>query len=310
MKMTDINKNLTEAPDLKGNVKGQPNTLAQRLKQKVKKHTPFSAKKRGEAEYKDQIFKQAQGLKNDFAKHMQNYKPETIPTVAHLEEFFKDTEYEKYVNQVAIDLKFREAEPKAEVKPEPKIDKTNDKEETKDAGLTKVAGDVKGGELELEKEKKPEQSKKEIRAAYKKQGDELEAERIAKGGELDEEEDDDTSSNISASIYESRLRNILFELKDNEVDTIIVRIIQASNRAKGGPSTPATDEIAKQSPRKKEATSDEVSDEESAEASGDDAIVPSAWKKDLFDLLRKIRAGGKLDEKDKKLAGKLYDQIN
>lgn len=304
MKMFDINKNLSEAPDLKGNVKGRPNSLAQRLKQKVKKHTPFSAKKRGEAEYKDQIFKQAQELKNDFAKHMQNYKPGTIPTVAHLEEFFKDTEYEKYVNQVAIDLRFREAEPKAEVKPEPKTDKTNDKEETKDAGLTKVGGDVKGDELE--KEKKPEQSEKEIRAAFKKQGDELEAERIAKGGELDEEEDDDTSSNISASIYESRLRNMLFELKDNEVDTIIVRIIQASNRTKGGPSTPATDEIAKQSPRKKEATSDE----ESAEATSDDAIVPSAWKKELFGLLKKIRAGGKLDEKDKKLAGKLYDQIN
>lgn len=294
MKMSDINENLSEAPeDLKPNLKGRPNTLAQRLKQKVKKHTPFSAKKRGEAEYKDKIFQLAKSLKNKFAQHMQDYPDGTVPTVAHMEEFFKDSEYEAYVNQVSIDLKFRE-----EQKSEPEAPKDG--------------GDVKGDQPELEKEKPTEPSEKEVRAVYKKQGEELEAERIAKGGELGEEvdeEDEGKPSNTSASIYESRLRSMLFELRDNEIDTLIVRIIQAQQRSKGGPAKPSPEPEAKQKGKDRVArVASDVPDED--EDTSDDAIVPSAWKKELFELLKKISKGGKLDKNDAKLAAKLYDNIN
>ena len=223
--MSDINETLREAPqvDLPGNVKGRPNSLGQRLKQKVKKHTPFSKKKRDEAEYKDKIFKTAKELKNQFAQHMQNYPDGTTPTVAHLEEFFKDSEYEQYVAQVAKDLGFR-GKPAAKGKGEP-TDTSKEDPKTDPAASTvpKNAKDDSNDTAKVDAVD-PTQDQEDMVSP-----EELQDKK---------EESKDESVDMSASIYESRLRKMLFELKDNEIDTILVRVIQAQNRAKGGPATP------------------------------------------------------------------------
>ena len=110
------------------------------------------------------------------------------------------------------------------------------------------------------------------------------------------------------------------ELKGNDIDTFVVRLLQAQK--KGGPTTAEVGTIAEpEAPQEKPQTRKEKKAAAQAESEPDqevarekedsgDAIVPEAWKDDLFNLLKKIRKGTELDDKDKETARKLYDQIN
>jgi len=204
MKMSEINETLVEAPEAYNAKQG----FGKRLKTKLKKHTPFNAKARAQATKKDQIFKQAKKMKTQFAEYMANEPEGTEPSIKDLQQFFADTEFASYLMPVATKLKL--------VKPEsvqtdiPKDKNSANAEETPKATSPAAADDADTLEKELED---------------------------PNTGDLPEEagEDKEPKVDTSASIYEARLYNMLTELKDNEIDTLFVRMLQAQGKDKGGP---------------------------------------------------------------------------
>lgn len=218
MKMSEINENLTEAPEEFGAKQG----LAKRLKTKLKKHTPFSKGARAQATRKDQIFKLAKELKTQFAEYMANEPEGTEPSIEDLQQFFSDTEYERYLMPVATKLKL--VKPQAapnDVEDETKLVPNDVEDETKP---------VPAGISDEEKQADHDKIAADAEAEAKELNPEDDVEQEV------EEDSEKPAVDLSASIYEARLYNMLTELKDNEIDTLFVRMLQAQGKAKGGPA--------------------------------------------------------------------------
>jgi len=247
MKFSDLdNELLTEAPP--GGTQGKLSRAATKIKKKVGPTKKMRQRATGKAEFQQQ----ALDIKNQF--HEWAGGRDLATTAKSLRDFFLDPENnygEKYadaVEQTAVKLKFEQPGFLG-----------GDEEPTPDPegeGTPKAGGDeVDGDNLELEKDDEPkdakgEQSEEEVRAVYGKQGDELEAKRKAQGGELADEsveedaDDAEPKVDMSASIYESRLSYFLIEdtkLKDNQLDTLLVRLLQAVGTS-GGQAAPADKE--------------------------------------------------------------------
>jgi len=215
MKMSEINETLVEAPEAYNAKQG----IGKRLKTKLKKHTPFNKSARDQATQKDAIFKQAKELKTQFMTYMANEPEGTEPSIKDLQDFFKGTEHEAFLMPVATKLKL--TKPETTQVDEPKGTEAGT-EETPKATSPGAADETDPLEKELED---------------------------PNTGDLPEEagEDKEPKIDTSASIYEARLHNMLTELKDNQLDTLFVRMLQAYGKAKGGPSPTVGDSEEQQS---------------------------------------------------------------
>jgi len=245
MKFSDLDKNLlTEAPAADG---GSKEGKMARMGTKLKKKLGPTKQMRNRAEGMSEVQDEALNIKQAFQKWAGSQGAPN--TAKSLIAFFQNNNYnEAYaekVPEIAVKLQFepegfdRETEkpadePTADQKPdatgnqEPQADEVGDEEQEELISPEEMTG---------EKSSSGEQSEEEVRAAYAKQGEELEAKRKASpDGELQDEsveEDSDDSEpkvDMSASIYESRLAYLLMEdtkLKDNQMDTLLVRLVQA-----------------------------------------------------------------------------------
>lgn len=233
MKFSDLDKNLvTEAEG-----------VLSRAGTKLKKKLGPTKKIRQRATGKAEIQQQALDIKSQF--HNWAGKNDLDSTVGAFKEFL-DGEYPQlasYVDDVAVKLKFKEKEvekPQAQPADSEKADEVGDEEQEDMVSPEEMTGEKPSGE----------QSEEEIRAAYAKQGEEAEAEAKELGAEDDEVEEE---VDMSASIYESRLAYLLIEetkLKDNQLDTLIVRVLQAAQRTGKKVSTGDSEKEAE--PKKKE----------------------------------------------------------
>lgn len=305
MKSSNINKNLNEAVEKFGD---RPISLGKRLKTKLKKHTPFAPGKRAEAETKDKIFRQAKKLKLRIRKYAQNLPAGQELSIDDLENFFSDTEYADYFSPVAIKLGMKKAPVK---EPEAAADKEIPADKVSNVSAEK-----------LSKEKKAE-----IEAGYKKRGEE--AGRESNKQDIAASKDDDKKPKIdtSASIYEARLYNMLTELKDNEIDTLIVRTIQAKNLAKGGPVEPSKgpEDDTEQPMSRKEKQAKAKAEKKAKEAEKQTALHSQAAVQDddaddtfkidnnrrdqLENILRNVSDKKELSDKDRQYAKQILNDI-
>ena len=342
MKFSDIHENLTEAPEAFDAKQG----LMKQAKTKIKKKLSPTKKGREQAQVEDDTKQAAKQIKSQYNKWMaQTGGAGAKASTASFLEFAKQhaTELAKHVEDVAKKL---ELEIPAEA-PEENPEQTATPDDSADQ---QVAPDANGEQEDMispeemtgEKDANGEQSEEEVRAAYGKQGDDLEAKRKADGGELAdesvEEDADDAEPKVdtSASIYEARLNTFLLfekEMSDNQLDTLIVRVIQAA--AKGGDSA-STSASTQQQQQQQQSLPQRPGTEEKPEkgdgwrqkiskaltgtgnvsditkggfGGGDSApdIDPEDVKK-LANLLTKVERG-KIDKKDQRAAAELRQTL-
>lgn len=288
MKFSDINENLTEGP-LSG-----PAGFGKRVKAKAQKHlTPFNKVQQRVGTAKDKQYKEAKKIKQEFMvwKKMEGMSPKVYPTMPAFLEWIKgvDAKLGAAVEKVArsdkdyADFFTPAIDDKGKVTQtasDPKVKVRDDDPDATGDKSKKVKAPEKDAELELADE------------------------------EVEEEVD------MSASIYESRLRAFLNEdgedvgvqnskqLADNQIDTLIVKGIEL--RDKGGVKADAdvqkaADGIANAKPKSDE---DEL---EMSTASGGSAL--DEYFDELEDILRTISRGNDLSDRQKQTAKAIYNAI-
>ncbi len=304
MKLSDINQKLTEQPGGFGGI----------VKAKAKKHMPFAkgTRRRGKAEeallkgarkikdalndWKNKAFRSTGGEKapltmNQFLGWVRKSQPKYAKGI---EAFARGSKaYAAYFSQ-AVDKKGKQSSTASD----PKVKR-------------------RGGE--------GEQSEEEIRAAYKKQGEELETKRKAQGGELvDEDEgDDEKDAPVSASIYEARLRAILEAegdpdpdvdvavsatktLKDDQIDTLITMGIEKQIELDGGESiVDEPSEITSKSSSK--GAPDDSEDSDLGGGASSDFL--SEYQDELETVLTKVKNGAELDKRDRSNANNMLRSL-
>jgi hypothetical protein len=205
MKFSDLDKQLDEAPDL-SKIKGK----LQRAGTKLKQHTPFNKEARLKAKKKVGVQNIALGIKDEY--HEWQGETGSEQTLGSFVEFLKASHpsYAPHAEKMAVKLKYKKPEPAKKDNEELSVARPSDSEDPDATGdkSKKVDAPEKEADLELEPE-------------------ELEL-------EVEEEVD------MSASIYESRLQYFLLyeddnkiKLKDNQLDTLLVRTLQAVKKAGG-----------------------------------------------------------------------------
>jgi len=314
MKFSDINENLTEAPE----------GMLARAATAVKKKVGPTKKIRQRAAGRQSIQKQALGIKDQFHTWAgENSKGSSV-------EDFKAFASENYpklaavIDNVAAELKFAKSKPESE--PKPKSDDSADQQANAVDPEQEQEDMISPEEMTGEKGKPGEQSEEEIRAAYGKKGDELEAKRKAQGGELADEsveedaDDAEPKVDMSASIYEARLNRILMlerDLKDNQLDTLIFRSIQAAgaNKRPDHPDSPKAKAAAKAKSSEDEIsqTADKISnassdDEYTASVRGDSSVLDE-YADELEDILRAVANGKDISSNQKGYAQAILDEL-
>jgi len=252
MKMSEINETLVEAPE----AYNAKQTRGKAIKNKFKKHTPFNKAARDKATIEDETRKEAKGIKQEFKKWMASTNSAMTG-----EEFInfitqKHSDLAPFATDVAVNLKMYQ--PPAKPAADPAADPAA-------AAAPAPSGDIAG----------TEETPKATSPATADETDPLEKElEDPNTGDLPEEagEDKEPKIDTSASIYESRFRRIQLlerDLKDNDIDTLIVRLIQAGR--KGGVSVG-------QSPT--QSPSNAGSEQEAS------AKKKSIWKSNIGDLAK------------------------
>lgn len=279
MKLSDINQELTEAAEEFGAKQG----LGKRLGAKIRKKVDPRKDKRRAASAEDNLRTQAKNIKTRFAEYMATEPKGTEPTIDHIEEFLSDTEYAEYVSPIAIKLKMKKSvEEPSQDQGEPTADDSVD--QTADEVGSKEHEDLISPEEMTDGEKPKRELTPDEQAGFDKINKDAEdeaAEFEKQDVKASKGDDKEPKIDTSASIYEARLRNMLTELKDNEIDTLLYRIVQAQAK-KAGPPKQAPAASTKTEPKAKpEADSDKK----------------SIWKSDLGDLAR-----GKRTEKGQDIA--------
>lgn len=287
MKMSDISQKLTERPGGFGGA----------IKAKLQSQIPFARKQQRKGKAKTALYKQARAIK----KELQNWKAEAFAATSG-----EDTELT--MNQFLGWVKNRQPKYAQGIETIARGDKDY-------ADFFSQRIDKKGKQSSTASDPKVkvqpsdgEQSKEEIKAVYKKKGEELEAKRKAQGGELVDEDEgsDDTKADTSASIYEARLRAILEAdvgvnrtktLKDNQVDTLITLGIQKQKELDSG-----DDDIAAAGPE-----AQAPAGKPTATASDD---FLDEYQDELVSVLTKVKNGDELDKRDKSNAGKMLYSLD
>lgn len=210
MKFVDLDQNIVEAPEAYNAKQG----FGKKLKAKVKSNTPFAPGVRDRAKAELKLRNTAKQIKNDFKMWLVKTEPSgTEPTLELFSEFIDSqmNDYAKFVKPVATKLKLTKVDkPKKSAQPvdNEKVDTVNPDEEHEDM---------------------------------------ISPEELTKESDEDVEETVD----MSASIYESRLNYFMLletKLKDNQLDTLIFRMVQAAN--KHGVKAKSTEKNTKTEPDK------------------------------------------------------------
>ena len=302
MKITDISNELqpirlTERPgdvekdtfDAKGQVNNQQ-TRGKAIKNKFKKHTPFNKAARDKATIEDETRKEAKGIKQEFKKWMASTNSAMTG-----EEFInfitqKHSDLAPFATDVAVNLKMYQ--PPAKPAADPAADPA-----AAAAPATAPSGDVAGDSDTV---------------ADKVDGDNLElAPDDAATGKQDitasKGDDEKPKIDTSASIYESRFRRIQLlerDLKDNDLDTLIVRLIQAGR--KGGVSSPQGGTADPSGEDKQEQSSSSSSNSE------DDGMLKldPNYEKPLKKILSIVKTSKEFDDNAKRAANQILRSLS
>jgi hypothetical protein len=312
MKFSDLDQ-LTEAPDL-SSIKGK----LQRAGTKLAKHTPFSKKTRTKATAKSGVQKTGLKIKDKF--HTWQGETGEDDTVEAFKSFLSSElpQYAPYVDNIAVALKLAKPKPKPEsdIQKQVPTDDINYSVELDKSGAPK-------------KDAKSEQySDKEKGALRKQEGDAAKAE----AKELDSENpkhdlkaskgNEEPKVDMSASIYEGRLSYFLIEktkLSDNQLDTLIVRVIQAANKASTASNEPAQDEpaprekpsneIGKAAKKISKAKADDEEEFTVASPASSGGSVFDEFADELEDILTTVYKGKDITDNQKRYAKAILDEL-
>jgi hypothetical protein len=293
MKFSDLDNKLEEAPDL-SKIKGK----LQRAGTKLKKHTPFNKEARLKAAAKDETQQLGLKIKDKFHSWLGSTgKPQTVSSFKN---FLSKAmpEYARFVDEVAVQLKFTKPEPD----PEP--------EATGDEDLAVASPSSEDPDATGDKSKKVAAPEKEAEL------------------ELEPEEEVEEEVDMSASIYESRLAYFLIEetkLKDNQLDTLIVRVLQKAKadgaEVAGDKESQSSDEVSKTADKVSKAKAPADDEELSVASPGYDKVSSDdieaikdrldEFGDDVKDIIRKtIKDDSLAKEVSNKIDNLVYDMIN
>ncbi len=333
MKFSDLDKTLTTEAEAFDKTQGKMSRMGTKLKSKLGPTKGMRQRATGKA----QIQQQALDIKSEYMEYVG--ANDLDMTAGTLKQFLADNNYENLaakVDEIATKLKFKEPEKKPEDEPkaqpddsaDQKADEVGDEEQEELLSPEEMTGEKPSGE----------QSEEEIRAAYAKQGEEAEAEAKELGAEDDEEVEEEVD--MSASIYESRLAYFLIEeikLKDNQLDTLLVRVLQAAGAGGKKASTDDSEQAqAEPEPEKKgsllkkagkiynkgmnkafgelhgrdaESDDEEVTDSGKVKDTSGMKYIDAGDYDDLSELLNKIVKTKRLEPNDQKRAKELLNNI-
>ena len=221
MKFSDLDKNLVTEAEAFDKKQGKLNRMGTKLKSKLGPTKGMRQRATGKA----QIQQQALDIKSEYMEWVGANDVDV--TASTLKQFLASSNYEnlaKKVDDVAVKLKFKDKEVEPDKGDDEELTVSSPPDSSEDPDATgdkskKINPPDEEADLELEPE-----------------------------DEVEEEVD------MSASIYESRLAYLLIEdkkLKDNQLDTLLVRVLQAAGA--GGKKSSASDtEQPKAEPEKKD----------------------------------------------------------
>ncbi len=312
MKLSDINENISEAPDLKGGAKRLAGKIGkgakklgkkagERAKLELQAQTPFRRTTQKVAKSKIQIRKQAASIKNDFKVWMASAESgDATPTAENFVNFITNEKPDlaPFVKDVGKAFGFITPMKKAvagDFKGQPSTDKEkSSKEKTGGEKKRKLSPEEQAGFDKINKASEEEAAgfeKKEKRDITASKGD-----------------DKEPKVDTSASIYEDRLAAMLYErkLSDNDIDTYIVRLLQTKKKGSAeAVLAKATGQEQEQKQQKQEkpektkgkaqAQGPEVSDEDD-----DNFSVPNMYRKDLKNILKKVVKSDQFDKNETK----------
>lgn len=331
MKFSDLDKNLVTEAEAFDKTQGKMSRMGTKLKSKLGPTKGMRQRATGKA----QIQQQALDIKSEYMEYVG--ANDLDMTAGTLKQFLSDNNYEnlaKEVDEVAVKLKFKQKEvekPQAQPADAEKAEVVTGDEEQEDmVSPEEMTGEKPSGE----------QSEEEIRAAYAKQGEEAEAEAKELGAEEDEVEEE---VDMSASIYESRLAYFLIEemkLKDNQLDTLLVRVLQAAGAGGKKASTDDSEQTQAEpdeKPEKKDSLlkkagkayrkgmdkankaafgdlvggseEEEVTDSGKVKSTSGMKYIDSGDYSDLTELLNKIVNTKRLEPNDQRRAKELLNNI-
>ena len=250
MKFADLDKDLTTEAEAFDKKQGKIARAGTKLKAKLGPTKGMRQRATGKAE----IQQQALDIKSEYMSWVG--ANDLDRTAGTLKQFLSDNNYQHLadkVDEIAVRLKFKEPEKAPEDEPKAQSDDSADQKADEVSPGEDQEELLSPEEMTGKKSASGEQSEEEVKAAYAKQGEELEAERKARG---DDPKDDEVEEEVdmSASIYESRLAYFLIEeikLKDNQLDTLLVRVLQAAGAGGGsGPSSEKSADKPAEKPKK------------------------------------------------------------
>ena len=306
MKFSDLDKNLVTEAEAFDKKQGKMARMGTKLKSKLGPTKGMRQRATGKAE----IQKQALDIKSEYMNWVG--ANDLDRTAGTLKQFLSDNNYEHLadkVDEIAIKLRFKDKEPEKEPEQEPEQEPKAQPDDSAD----QKADEVDPGE-EQEDMISPE---------------EMTGEQAPEEDEVEEEVD------MSASIYESRLAYLLIEdkkLKDNQLDTLLVRVLQAAGAGGKKPSTSSSSQTEpSQEPEEKESLlkkagklgkkamkgafgdlvsdgDEEVSDSGQVRDTSGMKYIDSEDYDELKELLNKVMYN-KLKDQDQKVAKQLLNKI-
>ena len=327
MKFDDLNNNLNEGPFT------GPAGFTKRAKAKLQKNIPFARQQQRRGAAKDKIYAKAKEIKDDLKSFMAKTGEEEIGMKDFLD--WVQTNHEGEYDGILAAAK--------------KIHSNLFPKDSKADQENQGAGDEP---KQQQKAKDPNVSDEEIAQAHAKIAADAEAEAEELGAEDERQDlkaskgdDEEPPKDTSASIYESRFAAILAEaeaevdqslaasadgqisndkLEDNQIDTLIVRGIQAQRKLAGTGKTkqiaaePEQQAAPKEEPKAKQEPEAKAQPKAQAAAAAPDVEEPSSGgialdKSDAKNaklILTKAAKGEELSDKEKKVAGKVAQYLN
>jgi len=305
MKFSDINENLTEGP-LSG-----PAGFGARAKAKLQKQIPFAKEQQRRGAVKDAEHDQARTIKNDFKAWKAKAFPNGEKEPLQMGQFIEWSK--KYNGKLGAAIEQTATTDKDYAAFAGKTDpKVNVRDTGEDPDATGENPDATG-----------DRSKK-VNAPDDDGGLELEQELELADESVEEDANDaEPKVDMSASIYESRLRAFLNEdqegkiiwnskiLHDNQIDTLIVKGLQ--RLAQGGASADSSakkepsDEISQTADKISNAKSDD-SDEYTAAGRGDSSVLDE-YADELESILTAVANGKEISNNQQGYARAILDEL-
>ena len=301
MKFSDIDKNLTEGP-LSG-----PAGFKKRVKAKAQKHlTPFMKGQQERGALKDEQYKKAKQIKQKFKawKDEIGMSPKVYPTMQEFLQFLK-TDIDPQISGLSAAVE-QVARSEAAYKE-----------------FFTTAIDDKGNATQTASDPKVKVRKDDDIDATGTKAKQVDAPEKEAELELEPEEEVEEEVDMSASIYESRLRAFLSEdgedvgvnnnkqLADNQIDTLIVKGLQNLRKGGGQASAPASkdDEVSKTADKVSKAKAPDDDEELSVASPSSGGSSFDEFADDIEEILDTIRRDKELSKVHKRNAEYIYKQL-